>query len=51
VGGLTAAIERWVYDRSDDVLHHDTFVSKYAPRRAAYHYGPGYEPPEEETEP
>ncbi|MGD9002186.1 MAG: VanW family protein [Anaerolineae bacterium] len=51
VGGLTATIERWVYNSGDDVLHHDTFVSKYAPRRAAYHYGPGYEPPEEETEP
>jgi vancomycin resistance protein YoaR len=51
VGGLTATIERSVYDESDNVLHHDTFVSKYEPRRAAYHYGPGYEPPEERTEP
>jgi vancomycin resistance protein YoaR len=51
VGGLTATVERWVYDNSDEVLHHDTFVSEYEPRRAAYHYGPGYEPPEEETEP
>ncbi len=50
VGGLTATVERWVYDESGDVLHHDTFVSEYEPRRAAYHYGPGYEPPEE-TEP
>jgi hypothetical protein len=33
------------------VLHHDTFVSQYAPRRAAYHYGPGYDPPVEKTEP
>ncbi|MGD2143378.1 MAG: VanW family protein [Anaerolineae bacterium] len=51
VGGLTAAVERWVYDAAGDVLHHDTFVSKYEPRRAAYHYGPGYEPPEEQGEP
>ncbi len=51
VDGLTATIERWVYDDSDDVLHHDTFVSEYEPRRAAYHYGPGYEPPEAESEP
>jgi hypothetical protein len=51
VGGLTATIERWVYDGSGEVLHHDTFVSKYAPRRAAYHYGPGYEPPKEEKKP
>ncbi|MGD2178001.1 MAG: VanW family protein, partial [Anaerolineae bacterium] len=28
VGGLTATIERWVYDGSGEVLHHDTFVSK-----------------------
>ena len=48
VGGLTATVERWVYDSEGDVLHHDTFVSKYEPRRAAYHYGPGYEPPTEE---
>ena len=47
VDGLTATIERWVYDDSGDVLHHDTFVSEYEPRRAAYHYGPGYEPPAE----
>jgi vancomycin resistance protein YoaR len=46
VGGLTATIERTVYDRNDNLIRHDTFVSKYAPRRAAYHYGPGYEPPE-----
>jgi hypothetical protein len=51
VGGLTATIERRVVDGSGEVLHHDTFVAKYEPRRAAYHYGPGYEPPEEETEP
>jgi vancomycin resistance protein YoaR len=47
VGGLTATIERMVYDKDGNLLRHDTFVSKYAPRRAAYHYGPGYEPPEE----
>ncbi len=51
VDGLTATVERWVYDASGDVLHHDTFVSEYEPRRAAYHYGPGYEPPEEDIEP
>lgn len=51
VGGLTAKVERWVYDSAGDVLHHDTFVSEYEPRRAAYHYGPGYEPPGEGTGP
>jgi len=45
VGGLTATVERWVYDQSGEAIYHDTFVSKYEPRRAAYHYGPGYEPP------
>jgi vancomycin resistance protein YoaR len=50
VDGLTATIERWVHDDSGEVLHHDTFVSKYEPRRAAYHYGPGYEPPPDESE-
>ncbi|RME32192.1 MAG: vancomycin resistance protein [Thermoflexia bacterium] len=43
--GLTATVERWVYDAAGTLLYHDRFVSKYAPRRAAYHYGPGYEPP------
>jgi vancomycin resistance protein YoaR len=51
VDGLTATVERRVYDAAGDVLYHDTFVSEYAPRRAAYHYGPGYEPPEAGTEP
>jgi vancomycin resistance protein YoaR len=51
VGGLTATVERRVYDAEGNLLYHNIFVSKYAPRRAAYHYGPGYEPPEEETEP
>ncbi|MDY7077094.1 MAG: VanW family protein [Chloroflexota bacterium] len=58
VGGLTATVERGVYDAAGNLLYDDTFVSKYASRRAAYHYGPGYEPPpesepgsEEETEP
>jgi vancomycin resistance protein YoaR len=50
VGGLTATIERSVYDDSGEILHRDSFVSKYAPRRAAYHYGPGYEPPTDESE-
>lgn len=43
--GLTATVERWVYDAAGNLLYHDVFVSRYAPRRAAYHYGPGYEPP------
>jgi len=51
VDGLTATIERRVYDAAGNLLYNDTFVSKYAPRRAAYHYGPGYEPPEEGAEP
>lgn len=52
VGGLTATVERRVYDAAGEVLHHDVFVSEYAPRRAAYHYGPGYEPPsKQEKEP
>jgi len=46
VGGLTATIERTVYDASGDVIHQDTFVSEYEPRRAAFHYGPGYQLPE-----
>lgn len=45
--GLTATVERWVYDRMGNLLYHNVFVSKYAPRRAAYHYGPGYQPPGE----
>jgi hypothetical protein len=45
VGGLTATVERTVYDASGAVIHQDSFVSKYEPRRAAYHYGPGYQPP------
>jgi vancomycin resistance protein YoaR len=49
VGGLTATIERRVYDAAGKLISQHTFVSKYAPRRAAYHYGPGYEPPEEEA--
>jgi vancomycin resistance protein YoaR len=51
VGGLTATLERRVYDESGEELYHDTFVSKYEPRRAAYHYGPGYQPPTNQTEP
>jgi vancomycin resistance protein YoaR len=47
VGGLTATVERYVYDVQGNVIYHNTFVSRYAPRREAYHYGPGYEPPEE----
>jgi len=47
VNGLTATIRRRVYSASGDLLFEDTFVSKYAPRRAIYYYGPGYVPPEE----
>jgi len=46
VDGLTATIERTVFDASGEVLHEDTFVSEYEPRRAAFHYGPGYKPPD-----
>ncbi len=46
-GGLTATFERWVYDANDNLLWHNTYVSRYAPRRAAYRYGPGYTPPVE----
>jgi vancomycin resistance protein YoaR len=45
VDGLTAIIERRVRDASGELEFEDTFVSKFEPRRAAYHYGPGYEPP------
>ena len=48
--GLSVTVERWVYDAQENLLYRDTFVSEYDARRAAYHYGPGYEPPEE-TEP
>jgi hypothetical protein len=51
VDGLTATVERKVYDAEGNLIHKDAFVSEYAPRRAAYHYGPGYEPPEEAAEP
>jgi len=47
VNGQTATIGRRVYDAAGNLLYNDTFVSRYAPRRAAYHYGPGYEPPQE----
>ncbi|HEY77425.1 MAG TPA: hypothetical protein G4O00_14805 [Thermoflexia bacterium] len=43
--GLTATVERWVYDAAGNLLYHDLFVSRYAPRRAVYRYGPGYQPP------
>jgi vancomycin resistance protein YoaR len=47
VGGLTATIVRKVYNTEGDLIYRDVFVSKYAPRSAAYHYGPGYVPPGE----
>jgi len=43
VAGVTASIVRRVYSASGELLAQDTFVSRYAPRSAAYHYGPGYE--------
>jgi vancomycin resistance protein YoaR len=46
VGGLTATVVREVYGADGTLISRDTFVSKYAPRSAAYHYGPGYEPPQ-----
>jgi vancomycin resistance protein YoaR len=49
VSGLTAVVGRRVYDADDSLIYTDAFVSKYAPRRTAYHYGPGYEPPEQEA--
>jgi vancomycin resistance protein YoaR len=45
VDGLTAKIQRTVVAAGGDILFENTFVSPYAPRRAAYRYGPGYEPP------
>ena len=45
VDGLTATIDRKVRDADGELKYEDTFVSKFEPRRAAYHYGPGYEPP------
>jgi len=47
VDGLTAIIERQVRDANGQLKYEDTFVSKFEPRRAAYHYGPGYKPPTE----
>lgn len=46
VDGLTATIERRVYDADGEILYEDRFVSKFEPRRAVYHHGAGYEPPE-----
>jgi vancomycin resistance protein YoaR len=51
VDGLTARVERKVYDAAGKLILQDTFVSEYAPRRVVYHHGPGYEPPEEAAEP
>jgi vancomycin resistance protein YoaR len=47
VNGLTATVVRRVIDAAGNLLSNDTFVSKYAPRRASYRYGPGYTPPEQ----
>ncbi len=47
VDGLTATIHRRIYDADGELLSDETFVSKFEPRRAVYHYGPGYEPPQE----
>ncbi len=48
--GITATIRRRVYDADGNLLYDDLFVSEYAPRRAIYHYGPGYQPPPTEEE-
>jgi len=47
VAGITASIERRVYDAAGELIARDTFVSRYSPRSAAYHYGLGYEVPVE----
>jgi vancomycin resistance protein YoaR len=47
VNGLTATVVRKVYAEDGSPILNDTFVSRYAPRRASYRYGPGYEPPVE----
>lgn len=47
VDGLTATIHRRIYDVEGELLSEETFVSKFEPRRAVYHYGPGYEPPQQ----
>lgn len=46
VDGLTATIRRRVYDADGKTIYNETIVNRFAPRRAAYRYGPGYEPPE-----
>jgi vancomycin resistance protein YoaR len=45
IKGLTATVRRRVFDAEVNLIYDDAFVSEYAARRAAYHYGPGYEPP------
>ncbi len=47
VDGLTATVYRRVYGEDGEILYEDTFVSEFEPRRAAYHYGPGYQPPQD----
>ena len=51
VNGLTVTVGRRVLDAEGALLYDDVFVSKYSARRASYHYGPGYKPPEEEGQP
>ena len=46
VSGLTATIVRRVYDASGELMAQNTFVSRFKPRREAFHHGPGYEVPE-----
>jgi vancomycin resistance protein YoaR len=48
--GLDVNVERWVYAADGNLLYYGEFVSRYAARRASYHYGPGYEPPTSESE-
>jgi vancomycin resistance protein YoaR len=48
VDGLTAIVSRRVLNAAGKLIIDDSFVSRYDPRRAAYHYGPGYVPSGEE---
>ena len=48
VNGLMVTIRRMVYDGEGNLLYNESFASKYAARRASYHYGPGFTPPPEE---
>ncbi|MCP4540963.1 MAG: hypothetical protein GY832_27830 [Chloroflexi bacterium] len=47
VNGMTATIGRRVLDAEGNQVYSDSFVSTYSSRRAAYHHGPGYVPPQD----